>query len=108
MGLLKLKSCLKILGILFCILSCAMISQAARFSAAHRLHIELIPGAKKLIGQDDITINTDGTAVLEFRLTNRATRIEVQVNKNPRNFSFENGRLRLALKTPEISGENAG
>ena len=105
MGLLKLKSCLKILGILLGILSCAMISQAARFSAAHRLQIELIPGAQKLIGQDDITINTDGTAVLEFRLTHRATRIEVQVNKNPRNFNFENGRLRLALKAPEISGE---
>jgi hypothetical protein len=105
MGLLKLKSCLKILGILFGILSCAVISQAAGFSAAHRLQIELIPGAQKLIGQDDITIKTDGTAVLEFRLTNRATRIEVQVNQNPRNFSFENGRLRLALKAPEISGE---
>ena len=105
MGLLKLKSCLKILGILLGILSCAVISQAAGLSAAHRIQIELVPGEKKLIGRNDITIKTDGTAVLEFRLTKRATRIEVQVNKNPRNFNFENGRLRLALKPPEISGE---
>ena len=105
MELLKLKSCLKILGILLGILSCAVISQAAGLSAAHRLQIELIPGAKKLIGQDDITIKTDGTAVLEFRLAKRATRIEVQVNNNPRNFNFENGRLRLTLKPPEIFGE---
>jgi hypothetical protein len=105
MVLLKLKSCLKILGILLGILSCAMISQAAGLSAAHRLQIELIPAAKKLIGQDDITIKTDGTAVLEFRLAKRATRIEVQVNKNPRNFNFENGRLRLTLKPSEISCE---
>ena len=105
MGLLKLKSCLNILGILLGILSCAMISQAAGLSAAHRLQIELIPGAKKLIGQNDITIKTDGTAVLEFRLTKRATRIEVQVNKNSRNFNFENDRLRLTLKPSEISRE---
>jgi hypothetical protein len=105
MGLLKLKSCLKILGILLGFLSCAVISQAAGLSAAHRMQIELIPDAKKLIGQNDITIKTDESAVLEFRLTKRATRIEVQVNKNPRNFNFENGRLRLALKPSEKSGE---
>jgi hypothetical protein len=105
MGWLKLKSCLKILGILLGILSCAMNSQAVGISATHHIQVELIPGAKKLVGQDDITINTDGTAVLEFRLTNRASPIEVQVDKNPRNFNFENGRLQLMLEPHERFAE---
>ena len=74
MGLLKLKSCLKILGILLGILSCTMISQAAGLSAAHRLQIELIPDEKNLIGRDDITIQTNGIQVLEFRLSRTAYR----------------------------------
>jgi hypothetical protein len=105
MELLELKSYLKILSILLGILSCALISQAAGLSAAHHIQIELIPGVKKLIGQNDITIKSHGIEVLEFRLTKRATRIEVQVNKIPRNFNFEDGRLRLTLKPHERSGE---
>ena len=105
MDALKLKPCLKILSILVGILSCAVISQAAGLSAAHHIQIELIPGAKKLIGQNDITIKSNGIEVLEFRLTKRATHIEVQVNKISRNFNFEDGRLRLTLKPHERSGE---
>ena len=87
------------------ILSCAVVSQAAGLSAAHHIQIELMPGAKKLIGQNDITIKPNGTESLEFRLSERATRIEVQINKNPRNFDFENGRLRLMLKPHERFAE---
>jgi len=105
MELLKLKPCLTIFGILLGILSCAVVSQAAGLSAAHHIQIELIPGAKKLIGQNDITIKPNGTESLEFRLSERATRIEVQINKNPRNFDFENGRLRLMLKPHERFAE---
>jgi hypothetical protein len=105
MELWKLKPCLTILAILLGILSSAVISQAAGLSAAHHIQIELIPGAKKLIGQNDIAIKSNGTEALEFRLSERATRIEVQINKNPRNFNFENGRLRLMLKPHERSGE---
>ena len=83
----------------------ALISQAAELSAAHHLQIELIPETSKLIGRNDITIKTNGTEILEFRLAERATHIEVQVNKNPRNFNFENGRLRLTLNPHEMSGE---
>ena len=105
MELLKLKPCLTIFGILLGILSCAVVSQAAGLSAAHHIQIELMPGAKKLIGQNDITIKPNGTESLEFRLSERATRIEVQINKNPRNFDFENGRLRLMLKPHERFAE---
>jgi hypothetical protein len=105
MELLKLKPCLTIFGILLGILSCAVISQAAGLSAAHHIQIELIPGVKKLIGQNDITIKPNGTEALEFRLSERATRIEVQINKKPRNFNFENGHLRLMLKPHERFAE---
>jgi hypothetical protein len=104
-GINRLKRCFKILGGVSAIFIFAAISQAAGLSAAHHIQVELIPGAKMLIGQDDITIKTNGTEILEFRLTKRATRLEVQVNKNPRNFNFENGRLRLTLKPHELSGE---
>jgi hypothetical protein len=105
MELLRLKPCLKILGILLGIFSCAVISQAAGLSAAHHIQIELIPSAEKLISRNNISVKTNGTEVLEFRIAERATRIEVQVNKHPRNFNFENGRLRLTLKPAERSGE---
>ena len=105
MELLKLKPCLKILSILLGILSCAVISQATGLSSAHHIQIELVPGESKLIGQNDITVKTNRTEVLEFRLTERAVRIEVRVNKTPRNFRFENGRLRLTLEPHERSGE---
>ena len=105
MELLKLKPWLIIFGILLGILNCALISQAAGLSAAHHIQIELIPDDSKLIGRNDITIKTNGTEVLEFRLAERATQIEVQVDKTPRNFNFENGRLGLALNPHEMSGE---
>jgi len=87
------------------ILNWALISQAAELSAVHHIQIELIPEASELIGRNDITIKTDRTEIIEFRLTERARHIEVQVDKNSRNFKFENGRLRLMLEPHEMSGE---
>ncbi len=105
MAFFKQKPGLKIMVILLGVLSSAVISQGADLDAAHHIQIELIPNAKKLIGQDDITIRTDGADVLEFRLTNRATGIEVQVNQTPGEFSFSKSRLRIPLKPHERSGE---
>ncbi len=104
MELFKLKSGFVLLGILLGILSCALISQAAGLNAAHHIRIEVFPADKKLAGQNDITIQTKGTEVLEFRLAEGATRIKVKVNGNPRNFNFEKGRLQLSLKPREFSG----
>ncbi len=105
MEFLKLKSCLKIVGLLFGISGGVAVSQASGLNAAHHIQIELFPSEMKLTGQDDITIKSTGTEVLEFRLSEHATRIEVQVNRDPRNFNFENGRLRLNLKPRELSGD---
>ena len=85
------------MGILLGLLSSAILSQAAGLGAAHHIQIELIPNARKLIGQNEVTIKTDGSEVLEFRLSERATHVEAYVNQMPREFSFNNGRLRLAL-----------
>jgi len=93
------------MGILLGLLSSAVLSQAAGLGAAHQIQIELIPNARKLIGQNEVTIKTDGSEVLEFRLSERATHIEAHVNQTPREFSFSDGRLRLLLKPHERSGE---
>jgi hypothetical protein len=105
MELLKLKTGLKIIAILLAMLSASGYSQAVSLGAAHYIQIELFPSAKKLIGQDEVTIKADGTEVLEFRLTTRATRIEALVNQTPREFRFNNGRLQIPLKSHEQSGE---
>ncbi len=105
MELFKLKSGFIILGISLGILSCALISQAAGLNAAHHIRIEVFPTDKKLTGQNDITIQTKGTEVLEFRLSERATRIKVNVNREPRTFNFADGRLQLSLKPREFSAK---
>jgi len=101
----KLKPCLKQLLILLGILGCAAHSQAADLSAAHHIKIELFPAEMTLTGRNDITIENHKTEILEFRLSDRATRIDVQVNGESRNFNFENGRLQLSLKPRELSGK---
>jgi hypothetical protein len=83
----------------------AVLSQAAGLDAAHHIQIELIPKEKKLIGQNEVTIKNDGNGVLEFRLSERATHVETRVNQTPREFNFNNGRLRIPLKLHERSGE---
>ena len=93
------------MGILLGLLSFAELSQAAGLGAAHHIQIELIPNASKLIGQNEVTIQTDGREVLEFRLSERATHIEAHVNQMSRKFSFNGGRLRLLLKAHERYGE---
>jgi hypothetical protein len=105
MEFFKLKSCLVKLGILLGILSCAVISQAAGLNAAHHIQIELFPADKNLTSLNDITIKTKGTEVLEFRLSERATRIKVHVNRDPRKFNYANGRLQLGLEPREFSGQ---
>ena len=93
------------MGILLGLLSSAALSQAAGLTAAHHIQIELIPNARKLIGQNEVTIKADGSEILEFRLSKRATHVEAHVNQTPREFSFNNGRLRIPLKPHERSDE---
>ncbi len=102
---MKLKPHLILLLILLGILGCAANSQAADLSAAHHIKIELFPADRTLTGRNDITIETNKTEILNFRLSDRANRIDVQVNGESRNFNFENGRLQLSLKPRELSGK---
>ena len=59
----------------------------------------------KLIGSDDITIKTDDSEILAFRVSENLTQIKVIVDNEPRNFEFNNGRLLLHLKPHEQSAE---
>lgn len=103
--LLKLKCCLIIIWILLGVLGGAVISEAAALSASHHIQIELFPAEMRLTGRNDITIKSHDTEVLEFKLSERATQVTVTVDKNPRDFQFENGRLRIGLKPGEQNGE---
>jgi Peptidase family M1 domain len=102
---LKPKPWLKLLGFLSAIFSCAAFSQAAGLDAEHHIQIELFPAEMRLVGQDAITIKASGSEVLEFRLSELATQIKVQVNGDPRNFTFKNGRLQLNLQVGEKFGK---
>ncbi|CAB1065319.1 hypothetical protein D1BOALGB6SA_10116 [Olavius sp. associated proteobacterium Delta 1] len=80
-------------------------SQAAALSAAHHLHIELVPAEMKLIGRDDITVQTDDTGILAFRVSENLTQIKVMVGGDPRDFEFNSGRLLLYLEPQEQAAE---
>jgi len=100
-AIFRFKHCLKIYVILLTIFSCAAASQAAGLNAAHHIQVELVPDEMRLNGRDDITIQTNGIQVLEFRLSDRISQLKVEVNRNPRNFNFENSRLGLNLEADE-------
>jgi hypothetical protein len=101
----SLKRYLLFLGVFSVLIASTAASQAADLSAAHHLQIELIPAKKKLIGRDDITIKTDNTGILAFRVSENLTQIKVIVGNDQRNFELHNGRLLLRLKPHEQSAE---
>ncbi len=101
----SLKRYLLFLGVFSVLIASTAASQAADLSAAHHLQIELIPAEKKLIGRDDITIKTDNTGILAFRVSENLTQIKVIVGNDQRNFELHNGRLLLRLKPHEQSAE---
>jgi len=100
-----LKRYLLFLGVFSALLASTAASKAADLTAAHNLRIELVPVEMKLIGRDDITIKTDDTAILAFRISENLTQIQVIVDNEPRNFEFNSGRLLLHLKPHEQSAE---
>lgn len=100
-----MKKYLILLGVFSALLSFTEASKAADLTAAHNLRIELIPAEMKLIGSDDITIKTDGSEILAFRISENLTQIQVIVDNEPRNFEFNSGRLLLHLKPQEQSAE---
>ena len=96
---------LSIAGVLLGVFAFAAVSQATGLRAHHNLQIELYPAANKLTGSDDIAIKSDTAGILEFRLSERVSQLEIEVNKKPRNFNFENGRLKLTLEPEEQSSD---
>lgn len=52
-----------------------------------------------------MTLTTDGQGLLSFYLNRRAEQIQVTVNDQPREFSFQDGRLTLDLHAGEENGK---
>ena len=100
-----MKRHLILLGVFLALIVSTTASQAADLSAAHHLQIELVPAEKKLIGRDDITIKTDDTGILVFRVSENLTQIKVIVDNDQRSFELHNGRLLLRLKPHEQTAE---
>ena len=96
-GKFQIKTNLILAGILWAIFALATYAQAAELRAHHNLQIQLDPAASMLSGIDDITLAAIDTGVLEFRISQRVSQLKVEVNNQPRDFSFENGQLKLTL-----------
>ncbi len=103
----KNQACLLITGMLLFIFGTAVVSPASEVTAFHHICIELFPDGRKLDGRDDMAIEPHGAGILNFRLAKQAEQVRVFVDKKPRNFSFQNGRLRLSLTSAERSGRIA-
>jgi len=100
-----LQRCLFALVVICALSASAAPSPAADLTAAHNLRIELVPAEMKLIGADDITIKTDDSEILAFRISENLAQIQVIVDNEPRNFECNKGRLLLQLKPREQSAE---
>lgn len=94
----RLKTNLALAGIVWAMCAFATGPQAAELRAHHDLQVELDPAANRLTGIDDITLTAPDTGILEFRLSERVSPLKVEVNHQPRAFSFNGGRLKLALE----------
>ena len=101
LGIFQINRYLIIFGILSTVFAWTAVSHAAGLSASHHIQIELVPAEMKLDGRDEITLKPNGFKVLEFSLSERVSQLKVEVNQEPRNFDFKNGRLRLSLEPDE-------
>ncbi len=104
-GKFQIKINLVLAGALWAIFALATYSQAAELRAHHDLRIELNTAASKLTGIDDITLTALDTRILEFRISERVSQLKVEVNKQPRDFSFSRGRMKLELEPSDPSSD---
>jgi hypothetical protein len=104
-GKFQMRTNLVLAGIIGAIFTLATDSQAAELRAHHHLQIQLDPASNKLSGIDDITLTAPDTRTLEFRLSERVSQLKVEVNRQPRDFSFDRGRLTLVLESEDPSAD---
>jgi hypothetical protein len=96
---------LKLLAFSLTILILITVSQAAGLDAKHDLHVELVPDEMKLIGIDDLTVNTGQVKSLTFGISEKMSQITVMVDSEERDFKFQNGNLLIDLKPHEQNAE---
>lgn len=73
----------------------------AALLVAHALAVELVPAAHMLIAHDRMSIRVDDRHKLVFALSERVTRVRVEVEGQPRAFRFSNSELEIALEAEE-------
>lgn len=95
-----------ILGLAFAGISAfAADSRANGLRAHHDLRIQLFPAAGRLTGVDNISIKSASAGILAFHIADQAAQLKVTVNRKPRPFKFENGRLELILEPHEADSD---
>ncbi len=72
-------------------------ARAAETRVAHRIDIELIPAEQRLVGHDRMRIRSDGRGHLVFALSERATRVQVELDGAACPFELRNGQVLVPL-----------
>lgn len=102
----SLARCTKQFGLVLLFSAWAAGVSADGLEVDHRIEIELVPVAKKIIGADSMVVKPSGNETLDYRLSERASILSVTVNAAPRKYRFDEGHLRLNLgadaKSPEV------
>ena len=78
---------------------------AAENGAQHRLQVELLPNEHRLQVQDRIMFDKGPGDRLTFKLTPRAKQLEVTQNGKSLKFDFEQGLLRVDLRSGNPNSE---
>jgi hypothetical protein len=74
---------------------------ASGLAVEHRLAVELVPAERRLIGRDEMRIQTDDRPELFFFLSERVIRLHVEVEGRPRKFRFTASELVLPVAADE-------
>lgn len=80
------------------------VQQAVALSVHHNLKIRIYPQQNRLTGIDDMQVRPEGSTVLEFSLTEKASQVEAMINGKPAELITDRGRHRVLLPAGEGLG----
>jgi len=75
--------------------------QAVELPVEHRLEIELIPSAHRLVGRDAMRIHLDDRRMLVFSLSRHVSWLRVTLNGKDRSYRFADSELEVAIEPDE-------
>ncbi len=99
----KIHFCRTMLVYFFSYISwcCASVALSAEVDVEHHLEVELFPEEHRLIGVDRMTVQASAKEMLTFLLSEKANRIQVQINANDRETDRQGKSLHVPLRADE-------